>query len=170
MRQNWRPVNWMKSAQKISVSFVKFFLLDWVSSDLLNISSCYWKIDHRATACVRLQVLSKRLWCQSQLPDYFSRWSRFSISCINLILGKSILPHDFSITLKKDEPQSFEVTSCNAELFKSWLATVKSLQYKVDNDEVVQNFIVETRKGKFDVTYLWLHCIDPGTQCSNYWL
>ena len=70
-------------------------------------------------------------------------------SCIYWVLGKSILPHDFSITLKKDEPQSFEVTSCNAELFKSWLATVKSLQYKVDNDEVVQNFIVETRKGKF---------------------
>ena len=79
----------------------------------------------------------------------FLKVNFFFFVSIYSVLGKSILPHDFSITLKKDEPQSFEVTSCNAELFKSWLATVKSLQYKVDNDQVVQNFIVETRKGKF---------------------
>jgi len=81
------------------------------------------------------------------------------VNCLIVSQGKSILPNDFSINLKPDEIEPATVDTDEAKQFKLWLHTVKEAKYKVDNDEIVQNFIVDTRKADSQIGIEQLHQI-----------
>ena len=65
-----------------------------------------------------------------------------------IISGKSILPHDYSITLKPEiESNEVHISETEKEDINKWIINSKAINYQLTDDEMAQQFIMETRKG-----------------------